>query len=121
MALRLRMITDPREVLRIIDNMNVVDNLSNEDDSASNDTQWNNRTIQLQDRVAAEIQEVMLLILTHQVMTQTLMKTSKPDQKGVVFLQWLVEAGHGDVSVLTDLGPRLDSLPVRDRSTSRVV
>ena len=37
MALRLRMITDPREVLRIIDNMNDVDNLSNEDDSASND------------------------------------------------------------------------------------
>ena len=66
---------------------------------------WNNRTaslrgliptmtIQLQDRVAAEIQEVMLLIPTHQAVTQ--MKTSKLDQKEVVFLQWLVEAGHGD-------------------------
>ena len=33
---------------------------------------------------------------------------SKPDQKAVVFLQWLVEAGHGD-AVLSQV---LDSLPV---------
>ena len=34
MALRSRLITDPREVLRIMDNMSDDDNLSNEEDSA---------------------------------------------------------------------------------------
>ena len=37
MALQSRLITDPREVLRIIDNMSYDDNLSNEDESASDD------------------------------------------------------------------------------------
>ena len=37
MALRSRLITDPREVLRIINNMSDDDNLSNEEDSASDD------------------------------------------------------------------------------------